>query len=128
MKKSITKSVTPHNVGISLVKELKKMNNVEDLGTAMMHSSQQLYLLIQDILRTKYDFTEKELKELNQEVTHAVEGLAYFEEKGLNPMTPTSIAQMVDVTMNHYKTFQAARSGLTLPTSKEATKLLEGKK
>jgi hypothetical protein len=129
MKKttSITKHMNKENVGIELVKELKQMKNVEDLGTSIYHTSQQMYMLIQDLLRMKFNFTPQELKELHQEVTKAVEGLAWFEEKGLSPLSPDSIGKLVDVTLNHYNEFKAAKAGISLPNSKSATKLLEGK-
>lgn len=113
---------------LDLVKELKNMKNIEDLGTAVLESSHQFYLLIQSILKEKYNFDDKDLKGLNQEVTHAVEGLAYLEEKGLHPLSGHSIDEMVNVTVNHYQTLKAARAGLALPTDKEATRLLYGKK
>lgn len=123
--KALTKKVDAKNAGMSLVKELKKMSNVEDLGTSMYHTSQQFYLLIQSILRDKHNFSEEDLKKLNKEVTVAVEGLAWFEEKGLNPMQPSTIAQLTDIVLNHYGAFKAAKSGITLPTSNEAQKLLK---
>lgn len=126
MKK--TKALTKKTQPMSLVKELKKMKNVEDLGTAVMHSSFQFYMLIQSILKEKYGFSDKHLADLNKEVTHAVEGLAWFEEKGLNPLSAHSIDQMVDVTMNHYTMLKAGRAGLALPTDQEAAKVLMGKK
>ena len=135
MKKSIVKKadgimkfVNPKNAGLSLVKELKEMKNVEDLGTAIYQSSEQFYLLIQSILQEKYGFSDTHLKELNEEVRKAVEGLAWFEDKGLNPLSVKSVAQLTDVTMNHYQTLKAAKAGLELPTSKEALKILMGKK
>jgi hypothetical protein len=113
---------------LDLVKELKSMKNVEDLGTAVLQSSHQFYLLIQSILKEKYGFNDTHLKDLNQEVAHAVEGLAYLEEKGLHPLSGNSIDQMVDVTINHYDVLKAARAGIELPTSKDAMKVLYGKK
>lgn len=113
---------------LNLVKDLKKMENVEDLGTAVLQSSHQFYLLIQSILKEKYSFEDEDLKNLNQEVTRAVEGLAYFEEKGLNPLSAHSIDQLVDVTVNHYQMLKAARSGLELPSDPDAIKLLINKK
>ena len=126
MKKS--KALTKKTQPMSLVKELKKMENVEDLGSAVLHSSHQFYLLIQSILKAKYGFSDKHLQDLNKEVTHAVEGLAWFEEKGLNPLSAHSIDQMVNITMNHYTMLKAGRAGLELPTDKQAAKLLFGKK
>jgi hypothetical protein len=120
--------VTKQNVALDLAKEVKQMKNVEDLGTAILHSSHQFYLLIQSILKEKYNFDDKDLKDLNQEVAHSVETLAYLEEKGLNPLSAHSIDQMVDVAVNHYQMLKAARAGINLPTSPEAMKLLYGKK
>jgi hypothetical protein len=113
---------------LNLVKELKDMKNVEDLGTAVLQSSHQFYMLIQSLLKEKYGFSDKHLKELNKEVTHAVEGLAYFEERGLNPLSTHSIDQMVDVTLNHYDMLKAGRAGIELPTNQDAARLLMKKK
>ena len=126
MKKSraLTKKTQP----MSLVKELKKMENVEDLGSAVLHSSHQFYLVIQSILKEKYGFSDKHLQDLNKEVTHAVEGLGYFESKGLHPLSAHSIDDLAKVTIYDYQRLKAARSGLELPTDKEAAKLLFGKK
>lgn len=124
LKKELSKHVNPTNAGLILSEELKKMENVEHLGTSIYHTSQQFYLLIQSILLDKYGFTEKQLKELNVEVKKAVEGLAWFEEKGLNPLSPYSIAQLVDVTLHHYQEFKANKAGIELPTNKRAAKLL----
>lgn len=123
--KALALPVNSKNAGISLVKELKNMENVEDLGTSIYHTSNQFYLLIQSILREKYEFDEEQLKQLNKDVTKAVEALAWFEEKGLNPMQPSTIAQLTDIVLNHYNQFKAAKAGITLPTSKEAKKLLK---
>lgn len=130
MKKTqtISKYVDPKKVGLELAKEVKKMENVEDLGTAIYHTNNQMYLLIQEILRKKFEFSEKDLKELHQEATRAVEGLAWFEDKGLSPMSLHSIGQLVDVTLNHFEQFKAARAGIELPSSPSARKLLENKK
>lgn len=123
-KNKLAKYITPKNAGINLVNELKTMSNVEDLGSSIYKTSQQFYLLIQSILKAKYDFSEKQLSDLNKEVTKAVEALAWFEEKGLNPISARSVAQLVDVTLNHYNQFKAAKSGIVLPTSSIAKKLL----
>lgn len=128
MPKSKKLQITKAGAGMNLVKELKSMENVEDLGTAVLQSSHQFYLLIQSLLKQRYDFSDKELKDLNKEVTHAVEGLAWLEEKGLHPLSAHSIDGMVDVTLNHYKVLKAARSGLELPSDPNAIKLLYGKK
>ncbi len=125
IKKGKAKLVTKKNLGAELVKIIE---NQEDMATAVLHSSHQFYLLIQSILKAKYGFSDKHLGELNQEVTHAVEGLAWFEEKGLNPLSAHSIDQMVDVTINHYSMLKAGRAGLALPTDQEAAKVLMGKK
>lgn len=124
----VTKYINPKNAGLSLVEEIKSMESIEDLGTSIYQTSHQFYLVIQSILQAKFGFDEKELKDLNQEVTKAIEGLAYFEDKGLHPLSVHSAGQLVDVTMNHYETLKAARSGLELPTSKQASKLLHGDK
>lgn len=123
--KGLTKYIDPKNVGLALASEVKKMKNVEDLGTSIYHTNQQVYLLIQSILQKKFEFTEEDLKILNQEVTKAVEGLEWFEEKGLNPMSVESIGQLVNITMHHYHQFKATRAGIALPESKEAKKLLK---
>ena len=125
VKKSETKLVTKKNVGSELV---KRVENTEDMGTAVIKSAHQFYLLIQSILKAKYGFSDKHLTEFNKEVARAVEGLAYFEEKGLNPLSAYSLDQLAGVSLNHYQMLKAARSGLTLPTDKEAAKLLMGKK
>lgn len=120
--------VVTSKVTLDLVKELKQMENVEDLGTSVLRSAHQFYLVIQSILKEKYAFDDKELKSLNKEVAHAVEGLSYFEQKGLHPLSAHSIDELVDVTVNHYTTLKAARAGLELPSDKDAAKLLMGKK
>ena len=125
-KTSIAKYMDPSNVGMELAKELKSMKNVEDLGSSIYQTQQQMYLLIQDLLRTKFNFTDKELKDLHQEVTRAVEGLAWFEEKGLTPLSVHSIAQLTDVTLHHYNEFKAKKAGIELPSSMTAKKLIEG--
>jgi D-alanyl-D-alanine dipeptidase len=106
---------------------MQSLKNVEDLATATMHTSQQFYFLIQDLLRNKFMFDDHDLKELHQEVTRAVEGLAWFEEKGLTPLSPHSIGQLVDVTLHHYQEFKAKKAGIELPHSKVANNLLQGK-
>ena len=123
--KAIVKSVKPSNVGLSLAKELKDFSNVEDLGTSMYHTSQQFYLIIQDLLRREFNFEEKDLSRLNREVIKGIEGLDWFEEKGLNPLSVDAVGQLVNVTLNHYQQFKAAKAGISLPVAKEARKLLE---
>jgi hypothetical protein len=123
--KALVIPINQKNAGLSLVKELKKMENVEDLGTSIYHTSNQFYLLLQSILREKHNFTEEDLKKLNKEVIVAVEGLHWFEEKGLNPMQPSTIAQLTDIVLNHYDAFKAAKAGIALPTGREAKKLLQ---
>lgn len=123
MKKS-KKLALQNQTTLNLVKELKQMENVEDLGSAVLHSAHQFYLVIQSILKDKYGFDDTHLKELNQEITHAVEGLGYFETKGLHPLSAHSIDDLVNVTVHDYQRLKAARSGLELPTDEEATKLL----
>lgn len=127
-KKQSKDIVKQNSVTLDLVTELKSMENVEDLGTSVLRSAHQFYLVIQSILKEKYSFEDKELKDLNQEVAHAVEGLGYFEQSGLHPLSAHSIDQLVDVTVNHYTTLKAARSGIELPVDKSAAKLLMGDK
>ena len=128
-KKEEPKDIVVQNqVTLNLVKELKQMENVEDLGTSVLRSAHQFYLVIQSILKEKYAFDDKNLKDLNKEVTHAVEGLGYFEQKGLHPLSAHSIDDLVGVTVNHYQTLKAARAGLELPSDKEALKFLIGEK
>jgi hypothetical protein len=121
-------SIVQSKITLDLVKELKEMKNVEDLGTSVLRSAHQFYLVIQSILKERYSFDDKELKELNKEVAHAVEGLGYFEQNGLHPLSAHSIDELVDVTVNHYTTLKAARSGIELPVDKTAAKLLMGNK
>lgn len=125
--KTLVKTDKPETA-LNLVTELKSMKNVEDLGTAVLRSSHQFYLLIQSLLKERYDFKDKDLKDLNKEVARAVEGLAYFEQKGLHPLSAHSIDDLVSVTVNHYQTLKAARAGLELPSDKEALKFLTGEK
>jgi hypothetical protein len=125
IKKGENKLITKKNIGSELVKRIEKQ---EDMANAVIHASHQFYLLIQSILKEKYGFDDKHLRDLNKEVTRAVEGLAWFEEKGLNPLSAHSIDQLVDVTLNHYAMLKAARAGILLPTNKEAAKVLMGKK
>jgi hypothetical protein len=115
-------------VTLDLVKEIKSMKGVEDLGTAMLESAHQFNMITQTILKQKYGFSDTHLKEFNEEVKHALEGLVYVEEKGLNPLSGYSMDQLIDVTLNHYQMLKAARAGLSLPTDQEAAKLLMKKK
>ena len=123
--KALAKTDKPE-VALNLVTELKSMKNVEDLGTAVLRSSHQFYLLIQSLLKERHGFDDKDLKDLNKEVARAVEGLAYFEQKGLHPLSAHSIDGLVDVTVNHYKTLKSARTGLKLQSDKDAFKFLTG--
>ena len=103
------------------------MKNVEDLGSSIYQTTQQFYLIIQSLLKDKYSFTDEELKSLNQEITKAVEALAWFEEKGLHPISPNMVEQLTDVTLRHYQEFKASKAGIALPTGDQASKLLKKK-
>ena len=121
IKKEETTLVTKKNAGAEIV---ARINSKEDMVTAVYQSSHQFYLLIQSLLKEKFNFDDDDLKNLNKEVTKAVEGLAYFEEKGLHPLSGHSLDQLVDVSMHHWDVLKAARSGLELPVNKKAAKLL----
>ena len=121
INKEETKLVTKKNAGAELV---KRVENTEDMGTAVYRSAHQFYLLLQSLLKDEFNFNDNDLKNLNKSVTKAVEGLAYFEEKGLHPLSGHSLDQLVSVTQHHYQTLRAARSGLELPVNKKAAKLL----
>ena len=113
--------ITKKNIGNELI---KRIETKEDMANATIRASHQFYMLIQSLLKSKYGFDDKELKNLNHEVAHAVEGLQYFEDKGLNQLSAYSLDQLADVTLNHYDQLKAARAGLELPTDKNAVKLL----
>lgn len=115
-------------VTLDLVKELKSMKNVEDLGTAVLEAAHQFNMITQSLLKQKYGFSDAHLKEFNEEVKHALEGLSYVESKGLNPLSGYSMDQLINITLNHYNMLKAARAGIELPTSKDAFKFLNGKK
>ena len=121
IRKEETELVTKKNVGATLV---AKIQNQEDQANAVIRSSHQFYLLIQSLLKDQFNFDDKDLKDLNKSVTKAVEGLAYFEEKGLLPLSAGSLDQLVEVTQHHYEQLKADRAGIFLPTDKKAAKLL----
>ena len=121
IKKEETTLVTKKNAGAEIV---ARINNKEDMVTAVYRSAHQFNLLTQSILKQKFNFEDRDLVELNKEITKAVEGLAYFEEKGLHPLSGHSLDQLVDVTVRHWDVLKAARSGLELPVNKKAAKLL----
>lgn len=131
MKKSqITKKaeniiVDKKNVGSELVKRIQTQ---EDMSNAILQSSHQFYLLLQSLLKDQFNFDDKDLKRLNKEVTHAVEGLAYFEDNGLHPLSGRALDDLINVTVRHYEQLKANRAGLELPTNPKAFKLLYGKK
>jgi len=131
LKKSIVlkKETGIKNIGktkwtVDLVDRTDKIATTEDLATTMIQTAHQFNLMTQSILQNKFGFTDKELKDFNNELAHALEGLAYFEEKGLHPLSLYSLNQVVDITMNNYKVLKAARSGISLIADKDAAKLL----
>lgn len=111
-----------------LVDKTDKIESTEDLANTMLAASHQFNLLSQSILQQKFGFTDKDLNDFNRELAHSLESLAYFETKGLHPLSLHSLNEVVDITMNNYQKIKAARAGLTLPTDKDAAKLLYGKK
>ena len=112
---------------IELIDKTNKIATTEDLANTMIQTSHQFNLVTQSILQQKFGFDDKDLKDFNKELSHALEGLAFFEDKGLHPMSLHSLNQVVDVSLNNYQVLRAARAGLELPTDKEANKLLMGK-
>lgn len=89
MKK--TKAITKRNMGAALVKEVKK---VEDIGTAMMQTSQEFTLCVEEVLKKKFGFTPDQLKLFEQELRYILAITREVEQSGLSVLGPHDMAEV----------------------------------
>ena len=121
-----------------------KINSKEDLGNTVLSTSQEFLLVIEDVLRRKFDFTEDDFKKLHNEIKPILKGVTEFEKDGLNltslhdiemigdMIEGTSIGGLLtEIALSRAQKERLNRAGIDTPTLPGATpfikKMLKGK-
>lgn len=70
---------------------VKEMDTKEDMASSIMESSQEMMMVIFDCLRRYHGWNDKDLKQLNKEITDVLTGVKEFEDAGLSMLSPHSV-------------------------------------
>ena len=96
----------------------------EQIGTAMLQTGMEFLVMVEDILRSDFGFTEKDEIRLEKKVKQVLPVLHEMENRGLSILSPHDMAKIGEIA--EIRLLRLEGKG-KLP-SKTSVKLLEGKK
>lgn len=110
-------------------KFIAEVENKENMANAMYGASQEMLLVMEDILIKHFKFGNAELKKLHDETRDVLRGVKEFEKQGLSLLSPGDISIVTDkvdeigienllgeIAETHLTKEVMAKSGLDYPT------------
>ncbi len=97
--------------------QIASLKKVEHVGTAMMQTAQEFTLMIHHVLMKDFGFKEKDLQQLDKEVSLMLETAGPLESVGLSFMTYDSMKILGSMAESRRKRIAAKDSGILLPDS-----------
>lgn len=104
-------------VAKNMVLDVKNMKTIEDVGTSMYESGQQLVLAVEMILKNQFGFDEKQLKKLEKELYHVMMVTKYVEDRDLSVMSHYTMEMVANIAQKRtLDKFKENPSAMFLPT------------
>lgn len=94
---------------------IKAIAKTEQVGTAMMETSQEFLIAIEEVLQREFNFDEEQLRHLEGKLSHMLVTLADVERKGLSVLSMHDMRSVGEIAQIREKRLQEKTSGVVLP-------------
>ena len=112
----------------SMPEFIAEIETKEDFANAIYSTSQEMMLVIDDVLMRSFKFKEEDIKKLHTELQDVLRGVKEFEDRGLSILSPHSVSVvgdiieekgilglLADLGKTRFLKERAQRSGIELP-------------
>ena len=88
---------------------------LEEKGTAVLRWNTEFLILVEELLRKKFNFSEKDLEKLEQNIKETLPHLHKMSLEGLVLLRPADMNAALGVIEENEKMLKKERSGILLP-------------
>lgn len=104
-------------------KHIAAFKEVERVGTSMMETAQEYTLAIEQILVEDFNFTEEQLRHMEERLREMLVTLADIERSGLSILSVHDMELVGEIAKMRYNRLLSKDSGIALPTEGQVKKL-----
>ncbi len=94
---------------------IKAIAKTEQVGTAMMETSQEFLIAIEEVLQREFHFDEDQLRHLEGKLSHMLITLADVERKGLSVLSMHDMRSVGEIAQIREKRLEEKKTGIALP-------------
>jgi len=116
---SLQEILKPSTIAPVASKEIAK---IEDVGTAMMQTGQEMMLVVEEILIRHHGFTEEKLVQFENQLKEVLSTLGEYERKGFSILNPKDMSTIGEIAEARQARIEAGRAGIQLPSPQETEK------